>query len=47
VVIRSKTTSSVGAARCPFPFSQQMVGETLGLTPVHVKRTFRELRERP
>jgi CRP-like cAMP-binding protein len=46
VIIRSETTSANGTAICPFPFSQQMVGETLGLTPVHVNRTFRELRER-
>ena len=46
VVIRSGTTSADGTACCPFPFSQQMVGETLGLTPVHVNRTFRVLRER-
>jgi CRP-like cAMP-binding protein len=46
VVIRSGTTSSEGTACCPFPFSQQVIGETLGLTTVHVNRTFRLLRER-
>ena len=46
VVIRSGAAGSDGTACCPFPFSQQMVGETLGLTPVHINRTFRELRGR-
>ena len=46
VVIRSKTTCTDGMACCPFPFSQQIIGETLGLTSIHVNRTFRELRER-
>lgn len=46
VVDRSETAGPDGTACCPFPFSQQIVGETLGLTPVHVNRTFRELRER-
>ena len=46
VVIRSGAPGLDGTACCPFPFSQQMVGETLGLTPVHVNRTFRVLRER-
>ena len=46
VVIRSGAPGLDGTACCPFPFSQRMVGETLGLTPVHVNRTFRVLRER-
>jgi CRP-like cAMP-binding protein len=46
VLIRSGTTSSGDTASCQFPFSQQMVGETLGLTSVHVNRTFKALRER-
>jgi CRP-like cAMP-binding protein len=46
VVIRSGVASSEGTACCPFPFPQHIVGETLGLTPVHVNRTFRVLRER-
>jgi CRP-like cAMP-binding protein len=46
VLIRTGTTSSDGAAYCQFPFSQQVVGETLGLTPVHVNRTFKVLRDR-
>ncbi|HVU31016.1 MAG TPA: Crp/Fnr family transcriptional regulator [Sphingomicrobium sp.] len=44
VIIRSGAASS-GPVCCPFPFSQRMVGETLGLTYVHVNRTFRVLRE--
>jgi CRP-like cAMP-binding protein len=47
VVTRSGTVAtSDGAAFCPFPFTQQMIAEMLGLTSVHVNRTLRVLRER-
>ena len=46
VAFRSGVSSTDGPASCPFPFTQPMIAETLGLTPVHVNRTFRVLRER-
>ncbi len=46
MVIRSGAASSDGTASCSFPFTQSMIAETLGLTPVHVNRTLRVLRER-
>jgi CRP-like cAMP-binding protein len=46
VVVRSGAAMPDGTACCPFPFTQQMIAEALGLTPVHVNRTFRVLRER-
>jgi CRP-like cAMP-binding protein len=45
VLFRSGASSPDRTACCPFPFSQQLVGEMLGLTPIHVNRTFRALRE--
>ena len=45
VVIRSGAGSG-GSAYCPFPFTQAMIAEALGLTAVHVNRTMRVLRER-
>jgi CRP-like cAMP-binding protein len=46
VVIRSGAAGSGGTAFCPFPFTQQMIADSLGLTSIHVNRTLRVLRER-
>jgi len=44
VVVRSGSANSDGTAFWPFPFTQQIIAETLGLTPVHVNRMLRERR---
>lgn len=46
VITRWGADGSRGSASCPFPFTQTIIAEALGLTPVHVNRTMRVLRER-
>jgi CRP-like cAMP-binding protein len=46
MIIRSGAARADGTVSCSFPLTQPMIAETLGLTPVHVNRTLRVLRER-
>ncbi|HIF10142.1 MAG TPA: Crp/Fnr family transcriptional regulator [Sneathiellales bacterium] len=46
LLVRTRATSSnVIGDTIPFPLSQEVIGDALGLTSVHVNRMMRELRE--
>lgn len=43
--VRLETVGMTDGNTCQFPLTQEQLGETLGLTSVHVNRTLRTLRE--
>jgi CRP-like cAMP-binding protein len=45
LVHRMKDTSSASEELCPFPMTQEELADTLGITSVHVSRTFQQLKE--
>lgn len=45
-LLRLQIVGCAGRDGCEMPFSQEKLGDILGITSVHVSRTFRELRER-
>ena len=45
IYLRSKSVDQIEGGACAMPVTQDMLGQALGLTAVHVNRTLQSLRE--
>ena len=46
MIVRLRIVGGASADACPFPLTQEVLGETLGLSTVHINRTMQALRGR-
>ena len=45
LLLRQQLVGAAGARDCPLPLTQPMLADILGITPIHVSRILRDLRE--